>query len=233
MTSSKQALMLLLTEMFELITPLVDNKLINKKDYLAISDQFHRMNIPINKIEEITNKVRKNKHYKKKAILARASEKEKVNNDAYMLCSCGSFIKKHIKNRFSSAHIKTDKHYKLLRAKRLVYIKKDKDIDFEIKREILIEALTLKHILLVQEGERMYQVPIQVQEDKTIIKIKIKKKKKIQEPIQEPVITIPDVPKKIIKENKTKIKKTKKELEKEEVDDDSELDVPLSKLRLS
>ena len=152
MTSSKQVLHNLLQETFELITPLADKSLITENEYIILANLFGKMNISLDKLQDLNVMIRKNRHYQRREPICRITEDEKVNNNEYELCNCGSFIKTHKNNRYLKSHINTDKHYKLLRAKRLVYVKKDKNIDFEIKREILIESFTLKHIQYVAEG---------------------------------------------------------------------------------
>ena len=159
----KEQLHEIMVEMFGMIEEMD----INEGKYLKFAEMFKEMNININRLTEIQKILVENIYYQryirnsttiKRKIL---TEAEKAQHKDYTLCSCGCYIHNHRELN----HVKnTLKHRTGLRNKKYsAKYKNPKDpmIDFEINRDVLLQAFCIKHFAKVKN--------IKIDDDETIV----------------------------------------------------------------
>lgn len=130
---------------------------IQSQEYYDICDQFKNANLKFDDLMGAVNQLKDNSYYNdyvrdgatREHTILTDDQKSKCKN--YTLCNCGCYINKNHLAR----HKHTDKHYKLVRNKKLASKKGAEDISNEINTEVKLSALMInkKKIIDGLEGE--------------------------------------------------------------------------------
>lgn len=145
----------IMIEILGMVENICDKYPVESQEYIDICNQFKNANLKFEDLMKKVNELKENTYYnnyivnpntKNSTIL---TDDQKSNNNSFVLCQCGCYVNKsHL-----ARHKKTDKHYKLIRNKKLTLKKQSTNISPEISKEVKLSALMLKKQHIISNTE--------------------------------------------------------------------------------